>query len=117
MICLLADENFDNRILRGIWRAEASVDVVRVQETDLYQADDPTVLAWAAQEQRVVLTHDINTMPKYAYARVRAGQPMPGLIAVRLGAAIGEVIEDILLILATSAAEELENQIVFLPLK
>ena len=46
MIRLLADENFDNRILRGIWRAEASVDVVRVQETDLYQADDPTVLAW-----------------------------------------------------------------------
>lgn len=117
MIRLLADENFDNRILRGLRRAEISVDVVRVQETALSQADDPAVLEWAAQEGRIVLTHDVNTMPKYAHERVRAGQVMPGLVAVHLGAAIGEVIEDLLFLLFASEAEDFENQVVYLPLK
>lgn len=36
MIRLLVDENFDNRILRGLRRKNARVDIVRVQETSLY---------------------------------------------------------------------------------
>lgn len=58
MIRLLADENFDNRILRGVQRENANADIVRVQDTDLYEADDSTVLAWAASESRIVLSHD-----------------------------------------------------------
>lgn len=116
MMRFLADENFDNRILRGLRRENTPIDVVRVQETALYQADDPGGLAWAAQERRIVLTHDAGTMPKYAYTRVRAGLPMPGVIAVRLGASIAEVIDDMLLILEASDAEEFRDQVVFLPL-
>jgi predicted nuclease of predicted toxin-antitoxin system len=33
----------------------------------LSEADDPTVLEWAAQHNRVVLTHDIATMTNFAY--------------------------------------------------
>lgn len=117
MIRLLADENFDNRILRGLRRANARVDIVRVQDTALYQADDPRVLEWAAQEGRITLTHDVNTMPKYAYARASAGLSMPGVIAVQPGASIAEVIEDMLLILEASDAEEFQNQVVYLPLR
>ena len=36
MMRLLADENFDNRILRGIRREKTDVDIVRVQDTELY---------------------------------------------------------------------------------
>ena len=75
------------------------------------------MLEWAAQQQRIVLTHDVNTMPKYAYERVASGQIMPGVIAVHLGAAIGEVIEDMVLILEAIAPSEFENQVVYLPLK
>jgi Domain of unknown function (DUF5615) len=53
MIPLLADENFDNRILRGILLKDSDIDVVRVQDTQIYQADDPTVLEWAANEGRI----------------------------------------------------------------
>lgn len=75
------------------------------------------MLAWAAQEGRIVLTHDVNTIPKYAYERVTSGQTMPGVIAVHLGAAIGEVIQDLLLILEAVEPSEFENQVVYLPLK
>ena len=63
----LADENLDNDILRGVRDAldtnSADFDVIRVQDTKIYPADDLTVLAWAAQEQRILLTHDAKTMP------------------------------------------------------
>jgi hypothetical protein len=42
------------------------------------QAGDPAILEWAAQEGRVLLTHDVADMTKYAYERIRTGKPMPG---------------------------------------
>ena len=55
----LADENFDNDILRGILRRVAGFDVVRAQDVaGVSGLDDPAVLAWATTNDRVVLTHD-----------------------------------------------------------
>ena len=70
MLRLAADENFNNNIVRGILRRKANVDIVRAQEADLSGADDPTVLEWAAQQGRVLLTHDVSTITKYAYERI-----------------------------------------------
>ena len=116
MMRLLADENFSGRILRGVRRETANVDIVRVQDTELYGADDPTVLEWAAKAERILLTHDVRTVPNYAYERVRAGQLMPGVVVVHRDAPIGPVIEDMLLVILASQPEEYEDQVVFLPL-
>lgn len=112
----LADENFNNRILRGIRRENADVDIVRAQDTDVYQAADPDVLEWAAQAGRILLTHDIKTMPRYAYERVKDGKAMPGVVAIHEDAGIGEVIADFLIIVGASTAQDFENQVVYLPL-
>ncbi len=53
MIRLLADENFNNNIVRGIRLRMQNVDMVRVQDVGLSGADDPSVLDWAAQHQRM----------------------------------------------------------------
>jgi hypothetical protein len=74
----LTDENFNNPILHGLLDAEPSLDILRVQDTEVYQADDPTVLEWASKEGRILLTHDVRTMPKYVYERVVAGLSVPG---------------------------------------
>jgi predicted nuclease of predicted toxin-antitoxin system len=116
MLKLLADENFDNTIIRGLLRRKADIDIVRIQDVDLSGADDPTILAWAAQESRVLLTHDVATITRYAYERVTEGQSMPGVIEVSLEAAIGQVIEDILLLLECSLEGELEGQVQYIPL-
>ena len=89
MLRLAADENFNGRILRALLRRVANLNVVRVQDTDLHAADDPTVLEWAAEEHRVVLTHDIATLVGFANDRLHAGQPMPGVIAVRSDCPVG----------------------------
>ncbi|MBD2177846.1 DUF5615 family PIN-like protein [Pseudanabaena sp. FACHB-1998] len=112
----LADENFDNTIIRGLLRRKPDVDVVSVRDIGLAGEDDPTVLEWAAQENRILLSHDVATITRYAYERIAAGQPMTGVIEVTFDAPIGRVIEDLLVILDCSLEGELEGQIYYLPL-
>lgn len=115
MIKLLADENFDNNIVRGLFRRNPEIDIVRVQDVGLSGKDDPTVLEWAAKEERILLTHDVATITRYAYDRVRQGQPMPGVIEISTDAPIGRVIEDVLLLAECGQEGELEGQIQYLP--
>lgn len=80
MIRFAADENFNHDIVRGLLRRTPHLDIVRVQDVGLSGADDATVLEWAAREGRVLLTHDVSTLTRYAYERVQAGKPMPGVL-------------------------------------
>jgi hypothetical protein len=50
-----------------------------------------------------------------AEERLKLGLPMTGLILVRQAAALGQVIDDLVLIVEASNAEEWEGKIVFLP--
>lgn len=117
MLLLAADENFNRNIVRGLRRRQADIDIVRIQDVGLSGADDPTVLAWAAQEGRVLLTHDVSTITHYAYERVREGKPMPGVFEVSRGLPIGRVIDDLLLLTAYSLDGEWEGQVQYLPLR
>jgi hypothetical protein len=114
---LAADENLNNAIVRGLLRRQPNIDIVRVQDADLSGADDPTVLEWAAQERRVLLTHDVSTITKHAYERVRSAQPMPGVIEISETVPIGQAIEDILLLAECSLDDEWEGQVPYLPLR
>ena len=117
MIPLVADEDFDNDILRALVRRVPEVDVVRVQDEGLSGADDRTILAWAANVGRVLLTHDVSTMTRHALDRVRLGQPMPGVIAIHQRVAIGSVIEDLVLTVVCSKNDDLSGQLCFIPLR
>ena len=117
MLRLLADENFNNDILRGVRRRNQAVDIVRVQDVGLSEADDPSVLEWAAKEGRVLLTHDVGTMTRYAYDRVRAGLAMPGVFEVSRKVPISVAIDDILLLAECSTEGEWEGQVRYLPLR
>ena len=116
MIQLAADENFSGRILRGLKRHLPELDVVRVQDTELLGAEDPEVLEWCAIEGRVLMTHDVATLVGYAYERVDAGQPMPGVLEVPADLAIGRAIEELLLIVQVALPEDCVDQVIYLPL-
>ncbi len=117
MLRLVADENFNNDIVRGLLRQRPDLDIVRVQDVGLSEADDPRILEWAAREARVLLTHDVTTITRYAYERVRAGKPMPGVFEVSRQVQMGVAIEDILLIAECSLEGEWEGQVRYLPLR
>lgn len=98
MLAWLADENFNNNILWGWLRRAAATDVLRAQDVGLSGVSDPGVLEWAAREQRIVLTHDVVTMTRYAIDRTDAGLSMPGVVEVGTSAPVGVIIEDLLLL-------------------
>ncbi len=116
MLLLVADENFNNTIVRGLLRLKPDLDIVRVQDVGLSSADDPAVLEWAARENRILLTHDVATVTKYAYERILSGKYMPGVIEVTRAVPLSVAINDILLIADACKNGELENQIIYLPL-
>jgi len=116
MLRLLIDENFNQRILRGLRLRLPSLDYVVVQETDMQGLQDASLLQEAAVLQRVLVTHDLKTVPRHAYARVAAGEPMPGIIAVPDDLPIGQAIEQLHIVVECSGEHELENQVLYLPL-
>ncbi|MBZ0170470.1 hypothetical protein MELA_02928 [Candidatus Methylomirabilis lanthanidiphila] len=117
MLRLLADENFNNDIVRGLLRRKPDIDIVRTQDVGLSGTDDPTMLEWAARHGRVLLTHDVTTITRHAYERVQADQPMPGVFEVSRAVPIGTAIEDILLLTEYTLEGEWEGQIRYLPLR
>lgn len=116
MLKLVSDENFNGDILRGLFRRRPDLDVVRVQDAGLSATPDPQVLAWAAAEGRVLLTHDRRTVPTFAYDRVRAGQPMPGVFVVSDLMPLGQATDEILLAAECLAPAECRDHVRFFPL-
>ncbi len=51
MIRFLADENLNYDIVRGLVRRLSDVDIVCVQDVGLTGTDDPSLLAWAADDR------------------------------------------------------------------
>jgi len=116
LIKFLSDEDYNNDILRGILRRLPEVDIVRVQDAGLMNVSDKRVLEWAAQENRIVLTHDVNTLVTEAHQRVAVGLPLPGVLASPQMMPVGPVIQDLVFIIENSQEDEWRNEVVFLPI-
>lgn len=113
-----ADQNFNEDIIREVLnRTETTIDIVLAHDVGMEETPDPEILEWAAQNGRVVLSHDRKTMQGYAYARVIAGLPMPGLFLVVKGQPMGPVVQDILAVAESSFEGEWENRVEYLPLR
>jgi predicted nuclease of predicted toxin-antitoxin system len=117
MLRLGSDADVHGEIVRGLLRRNPEIDLIRAQDVLPEGAADPEVLAWAAAEDRVLITNDRNTMVGHAFARAAAGEPVPGVIVTTSQQSIGAAIEEILLVAECAEAAEIANDIVvFLPL-
>jgi hypothetical protein len=111
MLRLATDEDFNNRILRGLLRRQPDFDIVRIQDADLAGWNDEEVLAWAASEGRILVTHDITTMKQTAYDRIAAGLPMAGIFEINQDVSIGTALDEILFLVLSSDQDEWEGQV------
>jgi hypothetical protein len=118
MLRLASDADVHGEIIRGLRRRLPEIDFVRAQDALPESTPDAVVLAWAVAENRILITNDRNTMIGFAYQRVVAGQPVPGLIATTNEQSIGSAIDDILLVAEYMPEEEIRDQVVvFLPFR
>ena len=117
MLRWLADENFNNDILRALFRAKDDLDIVRAQDVGLAGTADEVLLTWAADQDRVLLTHDVSTITAHAYRRAMKGERMPGVFELSRRVPVRAAVEDIVLLSECSQPGEWEGQVRYLPLR
>ena len=115
MLRLASDEDVHGDIVRGLLRREPALDLVRVQDVGLAHTPDPIILDWAAQEGRILITGDLNTMVGFAWARVRAGLPMAGVLALVENVGAGRVIDDLVLAAQHRTEDEMKDTVLYIP--
>jgi len=116
MLRLASDADVHGEIIRGVRRRLPEIDLIRVQDVGLLQSDDQSILMWAAENNRILFTHDRATMPHYAFARVNAKQPMHGVFIMDSRISFKQAIEELLLINDCSEQYEWSGLVVYLPL-
>ena len=115
MLRFLADEGFHHAITHQL--RERGVDVITSQEAGLVRTPDPDILKWAAEQDRIVITNDVSTMPDHAYARMQAALPMPGVFVAQQSTGIGVIVEELHTIAACSLNREWDSQVRYIPLR
>lgn len=116
MLSLLIDQNLDQDILQGLYRRIPNLDAVIALDEGLDRATDPELLAWAAENGRLLITHDHQTMPGHVADRIAAGGLVAGVVIVPQQMQIRQAIADLEIIVMCSSEDEWENVVRRLPL-
>ena len=112
----LADADLNKAIVSGLLRREPSVSFQTAQAAGLRSLTDAEVLALASKAQRVLVSHDIGSMPPHFRAFTDAGNHSPGVFLIPQRLDVRTAIEELLLIWLASEAEEWEDRLEWLPL-
>lgn len=116
-IRLIADADFNEDIIRGPRRADASVDFLTASDGGTRGLPDRQVLELAAAAGRVLVSHDRKTMVGEFYQFLTDGHSSPGLISVEQEMDEGDAIDDLLLICGASTLEELRDRVRWVPVR
>jgi predicted nuclease of predicted toxin-antitoxin system len=109
-----ADADFNEDIVSGVLRRAPEIDFQTAYEAELASLTDLEVLALAAEDGRILVTHDRKTMPAY-FGQFIEHHESPGVLIISQNADLLSVIEDLILIWMASEAEEHINSIRTLP--
>jgi hypothetical protein len=109
-----ADNDLRKAIVRGVVRREPQMNFRSAQAARLDGVSDPDVLALAADERRILVSHDFQTMPKH-FRQFVQHRPSPGVLLMRQDLPIGVAVESLLLIWETSEPKEWENRLCLVP--
>ncbi|MDT4954722.1 MAG: hypothetical protein QOJ02_2860 [Acidobacteriota bacterium] len=110
-----ADADLNEDIVSGVQRRAPEIDFQTAGELGLANLPDSDVLILAAQEGRILVTHDRRTMPTH-FGHFIENHQSPGLIVISQKTEILSAIEDLILLWMASEAEEYVNSILTIPL-
>lgn len=73
----LADHDLNEHIVVGIRRRESTIEFRRVRDLGMHALPDVEILEYADRHGFIIVSHDVNTMPAEAYARLTTGKVSP----------------------------------------
>lgn len=106
----LADANLNQNIVRGVTSQVPEIDFKMAHEARLHGLPDARVLALAARDGRILVTHDQRTMPTHFGEFIKTNNS-PGVLIIPQNRTTRRAIEGIILIWMASKAEEYVNSI------
>ena len=93
----LADADLNKAIVNGVLRREPSVDFLSAHAAGLRGMKDDQVLKLAAESQRVLVSHDVGTMPAHFRALREAGNHSAGVFLIPQILDIGTASDELVL--------------------
>lgn len=111
----IADADFNQDVIDGVLRRIPDCDFLNADEGGTRGLDDPSILRLAAATDRIVVSHDRNTMTRHFYD-FSDYATSPGLIIVRQTLDLGTAIDQIVIIVEASDASEYRGFITWIPL-
>jgi hypothetical protein len=114
-VAYLADADLSNTIVNGVLRREPSVDFLRAHRAGLRGMPDLHVLELAAAQGRILVSHDVGTMPAHFHRFRESGRNSPGVFLIPQILDVATAIDELLLVWLVSELSEWENRLVWFP--
>jgi hypothetical protein len=115
MVRFQADADLNQIIVAALLRRDPAVDFRAAAVSSLTGLNDAQVLALAAADKRILVTHDAKTMPGH-FAEFILSNESSGVIVVPQHLPVSAVVEELLLVASATSLEEWMNRICYLPL-
>jgi Domain of unknown function (DUF5615) len=115
---ILADANYNEHIIRGLRRRRPDLYITTAHFERIDHLPDPEVLAFAAERNLILLTHDVCTMPQHFaifLQELSEGRFSPGVWYTPQSLSVGAAILAILETWLCSDHDEFRNQELRLP--
>ena len=109
-----ADNDFNQKIVRAVRHLIPAIDFQSAHQAGLEGVPDDEVLTYASVENRILVSHDVTTMPDH-FADFIARQNSPGVLLIPQHISISRAVESLTLIWGASEPEEYLNTITWLP--
>ncbi|MCX6590844.1 MAG: DUF5615 family PIN-like protein [Acidobacteria bacterium] len=110
----LADNDLNKAIVRGVVRCDSRIDFRSAHSARLHGLDDSAVLALAAEDSRILVSHDFHTMPAHFREFAREHRS-PGVLLIAQDLPVGRAIDSLLLVWEGSVAADWENRVCLVP--
>lgn len=109
-----ADADLKQAIVTGTIRRQPNLDFQSARAAGLEGKKDSEVLAIAARDGRVLVSHDRKTMPA-EFANFIMSETSSGVLIISQNLSISEAIEALIIVWEASTATEWINQIMSIP--
>ena len=110
-----ADNDLNYAIVAAVLRREPLIDFQSAQTAQLDGVPDPEVLACAAAEGRILVSHDMKTMPRH-FGEFLQTSTSAGVLIAPQSLPLGKVVDDLLLLWMVDEAADWIDRIRILPL-
>ncbi len=117
MLRFLTDQNFDQGIARGLIARAPNLNIITAFKAGVSEYEDPDLLRWTAEHERILISHDKKTIPHYVKELVSSGLTLPGVILVIKSASIGKLIDDLEITVLCGKPEDFRNDVFYLPFR